>query len=341
MGLFDNLISPIASNAVGEALTSLEWAAITSTPTTLSGYGITDAQSLDGDLTAIAALSGTGVARRTGINTWILDDGLLYFNEASSITSPYTAVDSSVTLSAIALGSNRTTIQITPHNNGGFVLGATPASLPALGSRIFGLSSLVTAQYGTSIGRSSTVSASDACTIGYASVASQPYAIALGAESVANAAYATTVSRGNAYGREGSLSLGHSFGNHYQGSWTVYGREINPAGTFDLTASGGAANTSNIILLRDLSLNKLIGDVVVRSPTGDCASWSVHETWERNGATYTQKFNASALNFADAGAAAWTMTVVQDATNGGVKVQVNADENGTFATAFIKLVEVY
>lgn len=39
------------------------WSDITSTPTTLSGYGITDAQPLDGDLTAIAALSTVSFGR--------------------------------------------------------------------------------------------------------------------------------------------------------------------------------------------------------------------------------------------------------------------------------------
>ena len=42
-------------------------------PTTLAGYGITDAQALDDDLSAIAALSGTGFAKRTGAGTWALD----------------------------------------------------------------------------------------------------------------------------------------------------------------------------------------------------------------------------------------------------------------------------
>lgn len=39
------------------------WSTITGTPTTLSGYGITDAQPLDSDLTAIAALSTTTFGR--------------------------------------------------------------------------------------------------------------------------------------------------------------------------------------------------------------------------------------------------------------------------------------
>lgn len=43
-------------------------------PTTLAGYGITDAQPLDADLTAIAALAGTsGLLRKTALDTWVLD----------------------------------------------------------------------------------------------------------------------------------------------------------------------------------------------------------------------------------------------------------------------------
>ena len=41
------------------------WSTITSTPTTLSGYGITDAQGLDSDLTALAGLSSNGLIART------------------------------------------------------------------------------------------------------------------------------------------------------------------------------------------------------------------------------------------------------------------------------------
>ncbi len=41
-----------------------------SNPTTLSGYGITDAQPLDADLTALAALSTAGIIARTAANTY-------------------------------------------------------------------------------------------------------------------------------------------------------------------------------------------------------------------------------------------------------------------------------
>lgn len=53
------LISPIPFSDLG------------SLPTTLAGYGITDAQPLDGDLTAIAALTGTNTLYyRSGASTW-------------------------------------------------------------------------------------------------------------------------------------------------------------------------------------------------------------------------------------------------------------------------------
>ena len=45
------------------------WSTITTTPTTLSGYGITDAQGLDSDLTALAGLSSNGIVARTGSGT--------------------------------------------------------------------------------------------------------------------------------------------------------------------------------------------------------------------------------------------------------------------------------
>lgn len=54
--------------------TNVAWSGVTGTPTTRAGYGITDAQALDADLTAIAALAGTsGLLRKTAANTWSLD----------------------------------------------------------------------------------------------------------------------------------------------------------------------------------------------------------------------------------------------------------------------------
>lgn len=52
---------------------SPDWSNVTGKPSTISGYGITDAQPLDSDLTAIGSLSGTGYLRKTAVDTWILE----------------------------------------------------------------------------------------------------------------------------------------------------------------------------------------------------------------------------------------------------------------------------
>ena len=71
-------------------------------PTTLSGYGITDAQPLDADLTAIAALSGTsGLLKKTAADTWALD------------TNTYLTANQTITLSGDVTGSGTTAITAT------------------------------------------------------------------------------------------------------------------------------------------------------------------------------------------------------------------------------------
>jgi hypothetical protein len=65
------------------------FANIASTPTTLAGYGIVDAQPLDGDLSAIAALAGTsGLLKKTAADTWILEAASGSGVTAVTATSP-------------------------------------------------------------------------------------------------------------------------------------------------------------------------------------------------------------------------------------------------------------
>lgn len=71
-------------------------------PTTLAGFGITDAQPLDGDLTSIAGLAGTaGLARKTAANTWSLD------------TNTYLTANQAITLTGDASGTGTTSIAVT------------------------------------------------------------------------------------------------------------------------------------------------------------------------------------------------------------------------------------
>lgn len=74
-------------------ITALSWSKISSTPTTLSGYGITDAQPLDADLTSIAALTGTsGFLKTNGSGTWTVDNNT--YLTTSSASSTYAPINS-------------------------------------------------------------------------------------------------------------------------------------------------------------------------------------------------------------------------------------------------------
>ena len=77
------------------------WSSITSTPTTLAGYGITDAQALNAKLTSIAALSSasTGLVKLTA-------------GVASLDSSAYLTGNQTVTLSGDATGSGATAITV-------------------------------------------------------------------------------------------------------------------------------------------------------------------------------------------------------------------------------------
>ena len=68
------LSSGVATPGTYQAVTVDTYGRVTSgtNPTTISGYGITDAQPLDADLTAIAALSATGMMARTAANTYTM-----------------------------------------------------------------------------------------------------------------------------------------------------------------------------------------------------------------------------------------------------------------------------
>ena len=73
-------------------------------PTTLAGYGINDAQPLDGDLTSIAGLTGTsGHLQKTAANTWSLDTNTyLTGNQAITVTGDVTGTGSTSITTTLA-----------------------------------------------------------------------------------------------------------------------------------------------------------------------------------------------------------------------------------------------
>jgi len=103
---------------------TLPWSKINATPTTLSGYGITDGQPLNANLTAISGISGNGLLARTGAGT----------AESRSVTasSAYITVtngDGVAGNPTVGLTYNSTTIGTTP-----VLLGGTSLTLGGLTS---------------------------------------------------------------------------------------------------------------------------------------------------------------------------------------------------------------
>lgn len=73
------------------------WSSVTGKPTTISGFGITDAQPLDADLTAIAALTGTsGFLRTNGAGTWTVDTST-YLTTATAASTYLTSATAATT----------------------------------------------------------------------------------------------------------------------------------------------------------------------------------------------------------------------------------------------------
>jgi hypothetical protein len=82
----------------------VSWAEITNKPTTLVGFGITDGQPLDGDLTAIAALAGTsGNLTKTAANTWALDTAT--YLSAATAAATYLAIAGGTVTGPVATSS--------------------------------------------------------------------------------------------------------------------------------------------------------------------------------------------------------------------------------------------
>ena len=123
-GLWNDWIEKIRS-VVNQTLTSINWTIITGKPTTLAGYGITDAQSkLNNSAGLLAALSD-----ETGT-------GLAVFNNTPSLTTPIigAATGTSLVLTG-GITTGNATLHTTTTNltNGAGALAGTLLNAPATG----------------------------------------------------------------------------------------------------------------------------------------------------------------------------------------------------------------
>lgn len=98
-----------ANTYIGFTVDSYGRVTSVTTPTTLAGYGITDAQPVDADLTAIAALTGTGIVVRTGFNTYDTRDVIGTNNRVTVSNGSGAAGDIQVDISPSYVGQSSIT----------------------------------------------------------------------------------------------------------------------------------------------------------------------------------------------------------------------------------------
>lgn len=206
----------------------LDWTNTTNKPTTLAGYGITDAatsthnhngtyQPVDADLTAIAALAGTsGFLKKTAADTWSLD------------TSTYLTGNQSISVSGDATGSGTTSIALTLANSGVVAGTYTKVTVDAKG-RVTTGASLASADLPTYTG---TITSSQVTTaLGYT-----PY------NSTNPSGYTTNTGTVTSVGGTGTVS-----GLTLTGTVTTTGN-LTLGGTLSVTPSNFASQTANTVL---------------------------------------------------------------------------------------------
>ena len=111
-----------------------------------------------------------------------------------------------------------------------------------------------------------------------------------------------------------------------QSGLLLLGRETTDATATVLASNSSAAGTTNQVILPNNSAYSFTGEVIAGvTAAGDTARWTIDGAIKRGAnAASTAMVGTPTVTMThnDAGAAAWTVAVTADTTNGGIKVEV-------------------
>ena len=177
---------------------------------------------------------------------------------------------------------------------------------------------------------------------GYANQISSPYAFIGGGQSnLAFGAYSAIPGgrRGTARGIQGnfvfpacSIPIADVQGVT-QSALLLLGRETTNATATVLASNSSAAGTTHQVILPNNSAYSFSGEVIAGvTGGGDTARWTINGAIKRGASAATTAMVGTptvTMTHNDAGAAAWTVAVTADTTNGGIKVEVTGAASTT------------
>ena len=193
--------------------------------------------------------------------------------------------------------------------------------------------------YSTAFGRSNSITSPGGFAAGYNNTISGTYSSVGGGElNTASGAY--SVVPGGRYGHTRGIHGAMAFASHTPSSTgqSQWMKNVLYVGTTDATATvaksnSSTAGTTNQLVLVDGSAYLVRGMAIARqNTTGDSKSWEFTAHIKRGSGVGTTALVGSAtvtVIAADAGAAAWTLAVTADTTNGGLAVTVTGEASKT------------
>lgn len=238
---------------------------------------------------------------------------------------------------AIDLQSGRSGAGQVASGPGAIAIGQNNTSSGSQLSIAIGYSCVSSAAYSVSVGSNNTVSGNYSAGIGYFQSAAGNNAVAVGAFNSANTESSMALGR---FASAGAILGNHAFSNDRfsttgdsQKTQLMLRRQSSDATPAAITSNQSAGGATNQKTLVDNSVVAFDGFVTARQgTTGDCAAWKFSGVIKRgSGAASTAIVGSVTLTAmgADAGAAAWAVSIVANATYGCLSVETTGETSKT------------